>query len=148
VRTIRMILVVLCVLAIFTGCAGDGRNLDPSGNPIGSVPWTQPVAFAPTFTNVQQRVFDQYCLDCHRGASASVGLRLDAAHSYGSLIARKSSQYPQYFLVDPGNPDDSYLIRKLEGKGVVGAQMPIYAASLSPATIQSIRVWIANGAKP
>jgi hypothetical protein len=51
--------------------------------------------------------------------------------------------------VAPGNPGDSYLIRKLEGTpGIVGGRMPLSGAPLDQPTINSIRAWITNGAAP
>ncbi len=47
----------------------------------------------------------------------------------------------------PGNPDQSYLIQKIEGHAAVGARMPLGAPPLPQSTIDVIRQWIANGAQ-
>jgi hypothetical protein len=50
--------------------------------------------------------------------------------------------------VEPGNPDDSYLIRKLEGgPNISGGQMPLGGPALDQATINQIRDWITAGAQ-
>ncbi len=49
--------------------------------------------------------------------------------------------------VNPGAPDNSYLVRKVEGAaGITGAQMPFGGPPLSQAQIDEIRSWIASGA--
>jgi hypothetical protein len=48
--------------------------------------------------------------------------------------------------VAPGNPQNSYLIRKLEGNAAVGARMPLGAPALEQASIDVIRQWISDGA--
>ena len=49
--------------------------------------------------------------------------------------------------VAPGNPDDSYLVIKLEGSSrMVGQQMPRGRDPLSAEQIGTVRQWIADGA--
>ena len=50
--------------------------------------------------------------------------------------------------VEPGNPDDSYLIRKLEGTASEGDQMPLGGPPLPQSTIDFARQWITDGALP
>jgi hypothetical protein len=72
------------------------------------------------------------------------------AAAHAALVGVASVQVPSLQRVSPGNPADSYLIRKLEGApGIVGVQMPrpIGAPPLEQATIDAIRLWITNGAQ-
>lgn len=134
-------------LIYLPGCAGNGQGLDENGNPIGSDGGVIPIDFEPTFTNIQTNVFSAICVNCHVGAAAPQGLILDAANSYDMLVGVASSERPELFRVAPGNPDVSYLIRKLEGgPDIVGSQMPLNLSPLRQNTINSIRVWIAQGA--
>jgi hypothetical protein len=49
--------------------------------------------------------------------------------------------------VNPGDPDASYLVRKLEGApGISGDRMPLGGAPLGAALIADVRAWIAAGA--
>jgi hypothetical protein len=48
--------------------------------------------------------------------------------------------------VEPGNPNQSYLVQKIEGTAAVGVRMPAGGAALDAATIAAIRQWITNGA--
>jgi hypothetical protein len=50
--------------------------------------------------------------------------------------------------MDPGgDPDDSYLVKKLEGRQSVGARMPLNGAALDNTDLSNIRNWISQGAK-
>ena len=139
--------VLLIAILFFPGCAGNGNGLDENGNPIGSDGGNLPVAFEPTFTNIQQNVFSAICVECHIGALAPLGLRLDAQNSYANLVSIRSVEQSNLFRVNPGNPDVSYIIRKLEGgPNISGGQMPLNRPSLQQNTINAIRVWIAQGA--
>ena len=139
--------VLAILLLLFLGCAGNGRGLDENGNPIGSDGGGLPVAFEPTFSNIQQNVFSSICVECHVGAQAPQGLRLDSLNSYESLVNVRSDEQSDLMRVNPGNPDASYLIRKLEGgPNITGGQMPFNRPALQQNTINAIRVWIAQGA--
>jgi hypothetical protein len=49
--------------------------------------------------------------------------------------------------VNPGNPDMSYLVQKIEGlSSISGGQMPLGETPLPQSTIDAIRQWITNGA--
>ena len=50
--------------------------------------------------------------------------------------------------MQPGNPDNSYLVHKIEGRAAVGARMPLGGAPLPQASIDLIRQWIQDGALP
>jgi hypothetical protein len=141
------ILLLIGSLLLLTSCAGNGRGLDENGNPIGSDGGDLPVAFEPTFTNIQNNVFTPICTACHIGANAPQGLRLDESSSFELLVGFRSVERPDLFRVEAGNPNNSYLIRKLEGgPGISGAQMPLNRPALPQTTINAIRVWISRGA--
>jgi methionine-rich copper-binding protein CopC len=102
----------------------------------------------PDLTSIQANVFTPICTKCHIGAGAPQGLQLDAAHSYSLLVGVPSAEVPNLLRVKAGDPDNSYIIRKLEGgPGIVGVQMPADGPPYLPqATINVIRSWITNGA--
>lgn len=142
------LILLLFLSGLLAGCAGNGQGLDENGNPIGGGGSPLPVAFEPTFTNIQNNVFSAICVQCHIGAAAPQGLRLDAANSYAFLVNTQSVERPELLRVAPGDPDNSYIIRKLEGgPNIVGAQMPLNLQPLSQETINAIRVWISEGAQ-
>lgn len=133
--------IALPVLAAgFAACSGgSGEGLDDT---------TPPGSLNPVFSEIQSNVFTSTCATagCHAGAGAPQGLRLDAANSYGLLVNVPSSEVPSVLRVAPGDPDGSYLIRKLEGTAAVGERMPLGRQPLAQATIDVIRQWIADGA--
>ena len=100
----------------------------------------------PTFDSIQTNVFNVFCTSCHIGATAPVGLRLDAANSYALLVGVTSAQNGALQRVDPGDPNNSYLIQKLEGTQAVGGQMPLGSSALPAADVAVIRQWITDGA--
>ena len=70
-----------------------------------------------------------------------------AGASFASLVGVASIEMPSLQRVAPNDPDNSYLIRKLEGgPNIGGARMPLGGAPLDQTTIDSIRLWITNGA--
>ncbi len=81
--------------------------------------------------------------NCHSGVNPPANLNLEAANSYAMLVSVASDQDPNTLRVNPGNPDASYLIQKLEGNA--GQQMPPNNA-LPQADINVIRQWILDGA--
>ena len=67
--------------------------------------------------------------------------------AYDSLVNAESNAKDGAVLVIPGDPDNSYLIQKMEGApGIEGDEMPP-SSSLEPETIERVRSWIADGAR-
>jgi hypothetical protein len=130
--------------ALLTACAGNGEGLDENGRPAEAASDT----LVAEFSSIQRHVFTPVCTGCHSGASAPLGLRLDEGASFAMLVNAPSVEAPALNRVQPGNPDASYLIRKLEGTATVGGRMPLNAPPLPADTIAVIRQWIANGAMP
>ncbi len=102
------------------------------------------VAIAPAFSEVQI-IFNNNCVACH---GFSGGLSLSAPGSFDNLVNVASGQIPSLDRVEPGDPDNSYLVWKVEGRsGIVGSRMPL-GGVLTDADIETIRAWIAAGANP
>ena len=146
--------VLAALLAAGCGSGSGGGSATPppenpgggSGNGDGGSGDGGNSALEATFASIQENVFTPRCTICHAGASAPQGLRLDEQNSYGLLVGVPSVQEPSLQRVEPGNPDDSYLIRKLEGTGS-GARMPLDGTPLPQADIDVIRQWITDGAQ-
>ncbi|HEY6482151.1 MAG TPA: Ig-like domain-containing protein [Steroidobacteraceae bacterium] len=136
-----------CLAAVLTGCAGNGEGLDANGQPIGSDGAMQPLTA--DFQSIQDNVFTPICTKCHIGAGAPEGLQLDASHSYALLVGVPSAEQPAVLRVDPGHPDSSYLVLKLQGSaGISGVRMPFGGPYLPQSTIDVIRQWVGDGAQP
>lgn len=106
------------------------------------------LAGAARLSVIQTQIFDKHCVtDCHEATSAAADLRLNRGKSYASLVNAASQQIASQVRVVPGDPDRSYLVKKLEGgPGIVGDQMPRLAPPLDPSTIELVRDWIKRGA--
>jgi hypothetical protein len=145
-RSAALAILGAAVAACGGGGGDDGYSAPPppapNPNPGGGNPSLQP-----TFASIQAQVFTPICTQCHTGATAPEGLRLDAASSYGLLVDIASSQQPGVRRVAPGNPGSSYLIQKLEGTAASGGRMPLNLTPLPQADINVIRQWITDGAQ-
>lgn len=144
-------LVVSSLAMGLTACGGGGGGGGGAGytGPVGGGGGGGGGAvLLPTFQSIQSQIIDPLCTTCHVGATAPLGLRLDSANAYNLLVGVPSVQVPALLRVDPGNPNDSYLIQKLEGTAAVGGQMPLGGAPLPAADIAVVRQWIQDGAQP
>lgn len=132
------------VLALAACSAGNGEGLDQNGQPIP----TQPTVPS-DFQQIQDTIFTPICTQCHIGAGAPQGLRLDAANSYAMIVSVPSNEVPALMRINPGNPDSSYLVQKIQGNAAQGVRMPANGPPyLSQAQIDLIRGWVAAGAPP
>jgi hypothetical protein len=106
----------------------------------------------PTLQSIQTGIFGPTCSvsGCHSGPTGTTlptGVDLRTADSsFAALVNVASVQVPSLDRVIPGDPDNSYLIQKLEGTASVGTRMPQGGPFLDPATLAVIRSWIETGA--
>jgi len=135
-------MVALCVSAVLSGCGGGGGGYNDPTPPPATPPANQSL-----FQQVQSQVLTPNCTGCHVGAGAPAGLRLDAANSFAMLVNVASTQVPNLLRVSPGDPQNSYLVQKIEGRAAVGGRMPLGRAPLPQASIDLVRSWIAAGAQ-
>jgi hypothetical protein len=138
-----------------SGNALDGEpiRLLPSGDGLAGGDYTATFTVAganATLQSIQQNVFTPSCAGCHTGIGTTLPGALNltnAAASHAALVGIASLEVPTLSRVAAGNPNESYLIRKLEGTpGIVGGRMPLIGGPLPQTTIDSIRLWITNGA--
>jgi len=133
---------ILPVILLLGACAGNGEGLDANGDPITVGPPANS-----DFEEIQATIFTPICSTCHIGAGAPQGMRLDAANSYAMIVNVPSSEVPGLMRVNPGNPDASYLVQKIEGNAAVGVRMPANGPPYLPQDrIDLVRRWIAAGA--
>ena len=143
---IRVVLLVAVALAA-TGCDENLRDL------AGPTPDLEP-----TFSAIQRDIFSApdatgraACTSCHnaQGARFAADLNLTGATAYSNLVNVASTGKPGAVRVIPGDPDNSYLIHKIEGApGIVGERMPrTNGPFLTPGQILIIRTWISQGSQ-
>ncbi len=108
----------------------------------------------PTLSSIQREIFDTTdssgrlaCTSCHNG-NAFVPGNLRAGSAYAALVNTRSVQRPDLLRVSPGDPENSYVVHKLEGRpGIVGQRMPRGTGPfLTDGQILVIRRWIELGA--
>ncbi len=136
-----------CEVQSFDDAAGafGAGNLPPPPPPPDDPDEEEPLE--PVFSSIQSQVLTPTCAtaSCHSGANPPASLNLDSANAYTMLVGIPSSQQPGLQRVEQGDPDNSYLIQKLEGTAATGDTMPPTAA-LDQADIDVIRQWVLAGA--
>lgn len=110
----------------------------------------------PTFASIQRDIFDapdssgrKNCTACHSsiGRVPSGGLVLDHDVAYDNIVRVASNRKAGAIRIVPGDPDNSYLVQKVEGaSGIVGVRMPFGGPYLSDGQILILRRWIELGA--
>jgi hypothetical protein len=99
-----------------------------------------------------QPIFDRSCAlsGCHVAGALGGNLDLTAGKSYRQLVNRPAFQQPRRLRVEPGDPDASYLVQKIDGTpGISGLPMPQGCPTpppggscLGPDEPDAIRTWI------
>jgi hypothetical protein len=115
----------------------------------------------PTYAQVQA-VFNHSCtvsLSCHMSRGSGI-VDLTNGNSYAAIVGVNSSEVATMPYVTPGDTENSFLFRKIDGSftsipycmahastGECGVRMPMVGgAPLTPGQIALIRDWINAGA--
>lgn len=85
-------------------------------------------------------IFEAHCTGCHGSVNPPDDLNLT---TIDDMLKGGTKAGP---AVAPGKPDDSPIIKYV--RGLVQPRMPYGKPPLSPQDIQTLRMWIAAGAKP
>ena len=107
-----------------------------------------------TYHDIQDYIFDKNCTAsyCHAAPTNAGNLNLTSGLSYQDLVGRVPQNVAAASAgmkrVDPGNPDNSFLLTKLVGPTTPaqGGRMPLVGGPLHDGKIDAIRRWIATGA--
>ncbi|MFU8802973.1 MAG: hypothetical protein ACNA8W_04100 [Bradymonadaceae bacterium] len=84
------------------------------------------------------------CVGCHGNGAQAPNL---SSNAHGNLVGVQAAECSGRTFVIPSDPDNSYLVHKLEGAAdVCGQQMPRGGTPLSVHEIQIVRDWIQEGA--
>jgi hypothetical protein len=111
----------------------------------------------PTFASIQTDIFQASdslgrtpCTQCHSstGRNPSGGFDLNPDVAYNNLVNASVREKAGAIRVIPGDPDNSYLVQKLEGSAAItGRRMPFSGPPyLTDGQIKIIRRWIQIGA--
>ena len=124
---------------------------DGAGNTTTSAAVGVTVITAPTLAQLQSSVFGPRCSGCHTGGGGALPAAMNlssASASQAALVGVNSIEVPALKRVSPGDPNNSYIIHKLEGTQTVGQRMPLGGPFLDQAAINDVRAWIQAGALP
>ena len=146
VRRTALAVTLTLSLATVSGC--DEKLADVGGPTPG---------LTPTFAAIQREIFQSTdssgrvaCTQCHttQGRTPAANLSLLPEVAYQNLVNVPSIQKPGAIRVIPGDPDNSYLVHKLEGRSdIVGQRMPRTSGPfLTEGQMLIVRRWIAQGA--
>jgi len=110
----------------------------------------------PTLSSIQRDIFGAAdssgrpaCTRCHTdvGRNPAGGLNFRGDTAYASLVNVPSRSKAGAIRVIPGDPANSYLIHKIEGRsGIAGVRMPLAGPYLSDGQVLVIKRWIERGA--
>ena len=144
----KVLALALCAASI-AGAAGCDEKLSDIAGPTPGL--------STSFASIQQEIFQTTdssgrvaCTQCHttQGRTPAAGMSLLPDVAYQNLVNVASIQKPGAIRVIPGDPDNSYLVHKLEGRSdIVGQRMPRTSGPfLTEGQLLIIRRWIAQGA--
>jgi len=104
----------------------------------------------PSLSDVQASVFTPSCAKsgCHSGGAPAAGMNLEDGAAFANLVDVPSAEQPLLRRIAPGDPADSYLIRKVEGDPTIsGVRMPADGPPyLTQEQLDELRAWVLGGA--
>jgi hypothetical protein len=138
-----LVLLALALLEAAVVAVGCGQRKLPFEPAAGPTP--NPSA---TFTRVQNEVFTPNCAvaGCHSALAPQQGMNLSAGAAYANTVRVPSKERPDLNRIEPGDPNRSYLVKKIRGDAdIVGVRMP-NGGTLTAAQIQLVIDWVSRGA--
>jgi hypothetical protein len=137
-------------LATLGACGDDGGgsgDIDAGGNDVDAGPVS--------YTDDILPIFATKCYFCHApGSAIDVDLTNPFDPDHG-IVGRENTWVPagsqETLIVDPGNVDNSFLVKKVEEEGleahVDGSPMPLYIDRVTAEELDQIKQWISDGAQ-
>lgn len=128
----------LVVALAFAAACGDGTT-DPQDREIKANP-----SFSADIVEITNR---RGCTasSCHGGGAGEMTLG-DAATTYAAWVNVPSAADATETRVIPGDAENSYVVKMVEGRVSGRPRMPLGAAPLDDIDLTNLRNWIDNGA--
>jgi hypothetical protein len=83
---------------------------------------------------------------CHAGSAPQAGMNLSAGAAYDNIVGVRSTERSDLNRIEPGDPDRSYMVKKLRGDpDISGSPMPL-VGSITPEARQLVIDWVLRGA--
>jgi len=103
----------------------------------------------PSFENDIQEIIDRVgcsASTCHGVGQGGLFFGLDPRANYEALVDVRSTLEPQFLLVERGDPDNSYMVVRLENRA-----NPLFpeetGTPIGEIDLTNIRTWIEQGAR-
>ncbi len=158
-RPTPTVLVLAAALAL-TACGGGTTG----GSPDGGGGNTQSLGLTAHWSSIQTKLMPSCTLgnQCHgsqNGSTPTGHEDFSTGNAYANLVGQPSTEQPSVNLVEPGHPEQSYLVNKLDGTQAqvcsqngdpafnCGLQMPNGGPYLSQADLDALKQWITDGAQ-
>lgn len=150
-RSFSSAFVTVLLTAFVAACSGGDSPTDPGGNnnnggnnggTTGPTVKTDPSFSADIWELLQRNSCSSS--GCH--GTGQGGLTMSsAAGAFGNLVNVASPTTGEIRVI-PGNANDSYLVKKLEGRQSTGDRMPV-GGTLDATDLANVKNWINQGAK-
>ena len=158
---------LLALGAVTAWCSAEPASGSSSGTTGGCNDYAPPAGFdarspAVSFSRDVVPIFSascafSTCLGSPTGPANGVFLGQDTPRVYTAIVGAKGNELASMPFITPGNPRESYLMRKMDGSqcaldpqctgGSCRGSMPKGDVPLDVATRDVVRRWIAQGAK-
>jgi len=90
-------------------------------------------------------IFSRSCAraGCHIGPLPQQEMDLSKDRFYAAVVGTPSRERPDLMRVRPGDPEHSYLVKKVRGDAdIIGVQMPLIGEKLSAEEVATIEAWV------
>jgi hypothetical protein len=143
VRWTPAVLSLSLALALLIGGCFSEHTTGPSGGAVSFAADVQPILSGSCALS-----------NCHGTSNANPAgkpMVLATGQAYDNIVGVSAAQLTSMQRIRAGEPNNSYLIHKLQGThqsvGGSGGRMPLGSAALSQAQIDLIRRWVTEGAR-
>lgn len=146
-RAVCLLPLGLAAALLVSGCSGEDSPAGPTGTTDGDAP-DGDGGQAVTLARLSEEIFTPRCATsgCHAGNNPAANLSLQAGEIAAAIVDVPSAAKPDYKLVAPGDPVNSYLLMKMRGdEGIAGDRMPP-ARALEAEQIALVEAWVEAGA--
>jgi hypothetical protein len=128
----------------------DAMPVPPDGIPPNLTPCEEAV-YHSDLAWIQDQIFNVSCTTmCHGATPPAATMSLRPGEARAALVDVRSTQFPDWMRVVPGNPAQSMLMVQIGGEPgpALEGLMPWGMPKLCDEKIGAIRRWIAAGANP
>ena len=138
--------VLLVAGAVLASCGGEAPPTGPRGG--GQPQMNRTIKASPSFEEDIQEIFVRGgCTDfgCHASGQGDVTLHPNDPANFAEIVNVASRGEPDFLLIKPFDPTNSYIMMRLENRQAFGVSMPP-GFQLDSIDLTNFRNWITAGA--